>query len=191
MSYIYAFNHPELHSGKECQQKQLASSERRLSSLPIRGQFDLGRISIMSMQREISHVCRTFSPLSTKLLFNQERKLPSKTEYDGLKLRKLGITTRAKYQPERYEITGGSLEPIGSSPEEVMLPWWQQFPKRWTIVLLCFFAFLLCNMDRVSTIYNLYQYCTILELDSFCLFVLLLNIRLFCKNDLVAQVVTN
>lgn len=28
--------------------------------------------------------------------------------------------------------------------------WWEQFPKRWVIVLLCFSAFLLCNMDRVN-----------------------------------------
>lgn len=27
---------------------------------------------------------------------------------------------------------------------------WKEFPKRWVIVLLCFFAFLLCNMDRVN-----------------------------------------
>ncbi|XP_004500238.1 sodium-dependent phosphate transport protein 1, chloroplastic isoform X2 [Cicer arietinum] len=33
---------------------------------------------------------------------------------------------------------------IGSSP------WWQVFPKRWVIVILCFSAFLLCNMDRVN-----------------------------------------
>ncbi|KAG6412496.1 hypothetical protein SASPL_125175 [Salvia splendens] len=30
------------------------------------------------------------------------------------------------------------------------LPWWEEFPKRWVIVLLCFSAFLLCNMDRVN-----------------------------------------
>ncbi|CAA2962169.1 sodium-dependent phosphate transport 1, chloroplastic [Olea europaea subsp. europaea] len=30
------------------------------------------------------------------------------------------------------------------------LPWWEQFPKRWVIVILCFSAFLLCNMDRVN-----------------------------------------
>ncbi|XP_017977628.1 PREDICTED: ascorbate transporter, chloroplastic isoform X4 [Theobroma cacao] len=30
------------------------------------------------------------------------------------------------------------------------VPWWQSFPKRWFIVLLCFAAFLLCNMDRVN-----------------------------------------
>ncbi|KAK7333260.1 hypothetical protein VNO80_30025 [Phaseolus coccineus] len=28
--------------------------------------------------------------------------------------------------------------------------WWQVFPKRWVIVVLCFSAFLLCNMDRVN-----------------------------------------
>lgn len=31
------------------------------------------------------------------------------------------------------------------------VPWWEEFPKRWTIVILCFSAFLLCNMDRVSS----------------------------------------
>eukprot|EP00252_Welwitschia_mirabilis_P022890 TRINITY_DN6324_c0_g1_i1.p1 TRINITY_DN6324_c0_g1~~TRINITY_DN6324_c0_g1_i1.p1 ORF type:complete len:592 (-),score=91.91 TRINITY_DN6324_c0_g1_i1:472-2247(-) len=28
--------------------------------------------------------------------------------------------------------------------------WLKEFPKRWQIVSLCFFAFLLCNMDRVN-----------------------------------------
>lgn len=32
----------------------------------------------------------------------------------------------------------------------VPLPWWEEFPKRWVIVILCFSAFLLCNMDRVN-----------------------------------------
>ncbi|KAF3335704.1 putative anion transporter 4 [Carex littledalei] len=150
-----------LVSGKEYQLKHVIPLERRPNLPSIRGQFDLRRICIMSMQRERSHICRVFSPLPTKLVFDQERKLLSKPECGGLKLRKLGITTRAKYQPEQYEIAGLPLEPIGSSPEEavliggetieeVVLPWWQQFPKRWTIVLLCFFAFLLCNMDRVN-----------------------------------------
>lgn len=31
-----------------------------------------------------------------------------------------------------------------------LLPWWEEFPKRWVIVILCFSAFLLCNMDRVN-----------------------------------------
>jgi len=34
--------------------------------------------------------------------------------------------------------------------DEVVAPWWEEFPKRWVIVILCFSAFLLCNMDRVS-----------------------------------------
>ncbi|KAL0458813.1 UNVERIFIED_CONTAM: Sodium-dependent phosphate transport protein 1, chloroplastic [Sesamum latifolium] len=36
-----------------------------------------------------------------------------------------------------------------------VVPWWEQFPKRWVIVLLCFSAFLLCNMDRVSNAFLL------------------------------------
>ncbi|CAN1308905.1 Ascorbate transporter, chloroplastic [Linum perenne] len=28
-------------------------------------------------------------------------------------------------------------------------PWWKELPKRWVIVMLCFTAFLLCNMDRI------------------------------------------
>lgn len=35
------------------------------------------------------------------------------------------------------------------------VPWWEQFPKRWVIVVLCFSAFLLCNMDRVSSFSSL------------------------------------
>ncbi|KAH9661815.1 Sodium-dependent phosphate transport protein 1 [Citrus sinensis] len=33
---------------------------------------------------------------------------------------------------------------------ESLVPWWEEFPKRWLIVVLCFSAFLLCNMDRVN-----------------------------------------
>lgn len=40
------------------------------------------------------------------------------------------------------------------------VPWWEQFPKRWVIVILCFSAFLLCNMDRVSLGFHF--------LNSFC-----------------------
>lgn len=36
------------------------------------------------------------------------------------------------------------------------VPWWEQFPKRWVIVILCFSAFLLCNMDRVSLTFKLF-----------------------------------
>ncbi|KAI5065183.1 hypothetical protein GOP47_0019878 [Adiantum capillus-veneris] len=40
-----------------------------------------------------------------------------------------------------------STESAGS---KVAASWPQQLPKRWVIVILCFFAFLLCNMDRVN-----------------------------------------
>ncbi|CAK9218141.1 unnamed protein product [Sphagnum troendelagicum] len=36
--------------------------------------------------------------------------------------------------------------PITSS----VLSWWEKIPKRYIIVMLCFSAFLLCNMDRVN-----------------------------------------
>ncbi|KAL6981975.1 Ascorbate transporter, chloroplastic, variant 4 [Sarracenia purpurea var. burkii] len=68
--------------------------------------------------------------------------------------------TRADYKSEEYDFTETDVDSF-PSPEElnkVVLvegvektePWWVQFPKRWVIVLLCFAAFLLCNMDRVN-----------------------------------------
>ncbi|CAN0824888.1 Ascorbate transporter, chloroplastic [Linum grandiflorum] len=42
------------------------------------------------------------------------------------------------------------VQPEGKVLEQAAAPWWQQFPKRWVIVMLCFSAFLLCNMDRVN-----------------------------------------
>lgn len=66
------------------------------------------------------------------------------------------IRTRAGYKSEDYDITGEGLESLVSSEgasEAILVdqtkPWWE-LPKRWVIVLLCFTAFLLCNMDRVS-----------------------------------------
>ena len=73
---------------------------------------------------------------------------------------RLGIRTHADFNSEPYEITNSQMDSINSSeaPNEAVLlggdvksHWWQkEFPKRWLIVLLCFSAFLLCNMDRVS-----------------------------------------
>jgi len=70
---------------------------------------------------------------------------------------KLPIRTRSDCKAEQYEITGSPLNPsdvpaeaVGIGDTNEISPWWQEFPKRWTIVLLCFFAFLLCNMDRVN-----------------------------------------
>lgn len=48
------------------------------------------------------------------------------------------------------------LELDSESEIESSVPWWEQFPKRWVIVVLCFSAFLLCNMDRVSALILLF-----------------------------------
>ncbi|GMP43505.1 hypothetical protein CsSME_00012839 [Camellia sinensis var. sinensis] len=68
--------------------------------------------------------------------------------------------TRVSYKSDEYDITGteadafvsseGSSEAVLVEGVEQIKPWWEQFPKRWVIVLLCFSAFLLCNMDRVN-----------------------------------------
>uniref|UniRef100_A0A6N2MD06 Major facilitator superfamily (MFS) profile domain-containing protein n=1 Tax=Salix viminalis TaxID=40686 RepID=A0A6N2MD06_SALVM len=63
--------------------------------------------------------------------------------------------TRTYYKSEEYDITesaaADSMKSAEGSSEVVLVsPWWEQFPKRWVIVLLCFTAFLLCNMDRVN-----------------------------------------
>ncbi|CAJ1950155.1 unnamed protein product [Sphenostylis stenocarpa] len=68
---------------------------------------------------------------------------------------------RVCYKSEDYNISETKIDPLQSTEgtgEAILLegnlqqvsPWWQQFPKRWVIVLLCFSAFLLCNMDRVN-----------------------------------------
>ncbi|KVH89099.1 Major facilitator superfamily [Cynara cardunculus var. scolymus] len=69
--------------------------------------------------------------------------------------------TRADYKSEEYDVTGTDLDSFVASEagaSEAALvggmqetkPWWEQFAKRFVIVLLCFSAFLLCNMDRVN-----------------------------------------
>lgn len=68
---------------------------------------------------------------------------------------------RVSYKAEEFNISETNIDSLQSTEgtgEAILLegnlqqvsPWWQQFPKRWVIVLLCFSAFLLCNMDRVS-----------------------------------------
>ncbi|GAB2274452.1 Sodium-dependent phosphate transport protein 1, chloroplastic [Dionaea muscipula] len=42
------------------------------------------------------------------------------------------------------------VEADGGGGEASTAAWWEQFPKRWVIVILCFSAFLLLNMDRVN-----------------------------------------
>lgn len=93
----------------------------------------------------------------------------------GIKTRLCHISEPAKsnrtcayYKSEEDDITEVKVDSLSStetSSEAVLVegnveevsPWWEQIPKRWVIVLLCFTAFLLCNMDRVS-IFMLYLY---------------------------------
>ncbi|KAJ0250018.1 Ascorbate transporter [Hirschfeldia incana] len=64
-------------------------------------------------------------------------------------------TSRASYKSEESDGVVDSLPSADGSAEAILVqgnlrPWWQQFPRRWIIVLLCFASFLLCNMDRVN-----------------------------------------
>jgi len=56
--------------------------------------------------------------------------------------------------------------------------WWQVFPKRWVIVVLCFSAFLLCNMDRVCNYVTMCNVCFFFDLSTALL--LLSQFMLFC-----------
>ncbi|KAH6756451.1 Major facilitator superfamily protein [Perilla frutescens var. hirtella] len=87
-----------------------------------------------------------------KLGFNDGQKPPSKHS--------TVMRTRAEFKSEEHDVTRTELETLVSSEgeneasslegPEPAKPWWKQFPKRWVMVLLCFAAFLLCNMDRVN-----------------------------------------
>ncbi|XP_078446090.1 major facilitator superfamily protein [Wolffia australiana] len=71
------------------------------------------------------------------------------------------LRTRASFQSGEYELSrseidlslssdGSAEASISGSGSDNALTSSSQFPKRWVIVLLCFVAFLLCNMDRVN-----------------------------------------
>ncbi|KAL7158758.1 hypothetical protein ABFS83_02G164500 [Erythranthe nasuta] len=80
----------------------------------------------------------------------QPGKLDNYGFIDGQKLASKHSTvmrTRADFKSQENEGTGEDVLLEGVEPTK---PWWQKFPKRWLMVLLCFAAFLLCNMDRVN-----------------------------------------
>ncbi|XP_077215074.1 sodium-dependent phosphate transport protein 1, chloroplastic-like isoform X3 [Tasmannia lanceolata] len=60
----------------------------------------------------------------------------------------------AESVPESVKFPDGALtEAVVVLEEEELrsdISWWEEFPKRWVIVVLCSSAFLLCNMDRVN-----------------------------------------
>ncbi|KAM7511974.1 hypothetical protein LguiB_010849 [Lonicera macranthoides] len=59
------------------------------------------------------------------------------------------VRSRTDYKSEDYD-QPYPAEDVVVEAMQAAKPWWEQFPKRWLIVLLCFSAFLLCNMDRVN-----------------------------------------
>ncbi|PWA38174.1 anion transporter 4 protein [Artemisia annua] len=105
-------------------------------------------------------ICRTFVSIPSetcKWITPVQLKNISISDRQPLQPRHTTINrTRANYKSEDY--TGTDLDSLisseGGASEAVLVgetkPWWEQFPKRWVIVLLCFSAFLLCNMDRVN-----------------------------------------
>uniref|UniRef100_A0A2N9I6I5 Major facilitator superfamily (MFS) profile domain-containing protein n=1 Tax=Fagus sylvatica TaxID=28930 RepID=A0A2N9I6I5_FAGSY len=100
----------------------------------------------LSSQQERCHVDFRVSGLSRSRSSSGERR---------------GGKVCADVKSEPYDISESipesvKLDGVVLGKEEVELesessvPWWEQFPKRWVIVVLCFSAFLLCNMDRVN-----------------------------------------
>ncbi|XP_021816246.1 sodium-dependent phosphate transport protein 1, chloroplastic isoform X1 [Prunus avium] len=56
-----------------------------------------------------------------------------------------------KFEKGLSDVPSGKEEELEEEPLAVAeASWLEQFPKRWVIVVLCFSAFLLCNMDRVN-----------------------------------------
>lgn len=100
---------------------------------------------------------RVFSLEGAGILRVSPRKLG---ELEGLIRRKVG-KVYADVKSEPYDVDNPAPELVkfqDLSNEAVLekdglestIPWWEEFPKRWVIVILCFSAFLLCNMDRVN-----------------------------------------
>lgn len=77
----------------------------------------------------------------------QHRRLEKSGISDCLSLQpaiRLATRMRVNFKSEPYDMTEANFGSLESSY------WLEKFPKRWIIVLLCFTAFILCNMDRVS-----------------------------------------
>ncbi|CAA7017351.1 unnamed protein product [Microthlaspi erraticum] len=112
---------------------------------------------LSSLQHELGHM-KSFGCFLQPVMVDSRIRFRSNIKEDGnSKINR----SRAYYKSEESDITEGvadSLPSADGSAEAVLVggnlhnatPWWQQFPRRWVIVLLCFASFLLCNMDRVN-----------------------------------------
>lgn len=106
-----------------------------------------------------SHKASSDFPLPKKRLFRfrfQDRTCVFRVsgrnagEFTGLARREIGkVFAEVKSEQVKFREALDDVV-LGEEDLEGDVPWWEQFPKRWVIVILCFSAFLLCNMDRVS-----------------------------------------
>lgn len=139
-------------------QSNIEFYQSNYASLPPRTKFNV----INTRRRAIGLYRCCLSSAYSVSNFIQGRKFCNLSLLEGQNpLSKYSTVTRttAGFTSEEYDITGTDLDSITSSDgaSEVVLakeveqaaPWWKQLPKRWVMVLLCFTAFLLCNMDRV------------------------------------------
>lgn len=76
----------------------------------------------------------------------------------------------ADVKPKSFEVSNSESVKVRDSLNDVVLEekWWKEFPKRWIIVVLCFSAFLLCNMDRVSLICFFLNFLILIDYLKFC-----------------------
>ncbi|KAG9135421.1 hypothetical protein Leryth_007186 [Lithospermum erythrorhizon] len=83
----------------------------------------------------------------------RSRRIRQCTSSHGNWLRSGNRGFRADYKSEDYDITDMKVASEGAGEAilvETTKAWWEQLPKRFVMVSLCFAAFLLCNMDRVN-----------------------------------------
>uniref|UniRef100_A0A803KRL8 Major facilitator superfamily (MFS) profile domain-containing protein n=1 Tax=Chenopodium quinoa TaxID=63459 RepID=A0A803KRL8_CHEQI len=101
---------------------------------------------------------------SFRLLWSDIHRSPSNFRRDSVtaELRNVSVKRRsfgkvwADVKPKPFEVSADSVPTESVKFRDALNDvvseekWWEQFPKRWIIVILCFSAFLLCNMDRVN-----------------------------------------
>lgn len=103
-----------------------------------------------SKSEKLNVLCNGHGPHSDSLGLG-ERKCESQAEVLSPDVSlSLGTSTDlACRDGASLEGTTSALE-VEDAVDNFATSWWNQIPKRWVIVILCFFAFLLCNMDRVN-----------------------------------------
>lgn len=119
-----------------------------------------GNYKVGGPQRRVKGICNVCSRFSRNSWI-LPRKLETPSFVSGQHQQSKRRTVngiRADYKSEEFDIAEAKLESLVTPEGEAALVegfdqtkhWWEQFPKRWVMVLLCFAAFLLCNMDRVN-----------------------------------------